>query len=49
MMNVNREHPLGYACTVDHLFFADILFRVCRAKFLFANTKIRESAFKKIL
>jgi hypothetical protein len=35
--------------TVDHLFFASILFRVCRVQCLFANTKIREMPFKKLL
>jgi hypothetical protein len=35
--------------TVDHLFFASILFRVYRVLCLFANTKIRENRLKKIL
>jgi hypothetical protein len=35
--------------TVDHLFFASILFRVYRVLCLFANTKIRESRLTKIL
>jgi hypothetical protein len=32
-------------CTVDHLFFASILFHVSTVLCLFANTKIRKSAF----
>jgi hypothetical protein len=35
--------------TVNHLFFASILFGVYRIQCLFANTKIREGAFKKKL
>ena len=41
-----KKKSLAVAITVDHLFFASILFRVYTVRCLFANTIIRENAVK---